>query len=396
MNITVNATSRLQLKVSNDPSNDSSADDSQIEPSELWMEALRSLNDWLLIVSSERQLIGMNHNRLAQGSQKEIAKHADAHEIIHPSCKDENCYFLKAWAKHRRTQDVVKHEVFDEALNRWIHLTIRKLDERGSTRAWRRLYPYAMITLQDASEPRRRSEMEGRKTRFESLKLMAQGVAHEIGNPLAAIQTSLEVLRENVATFDQEKVITYCDRILESITRLQKIVDRSLKSGEAPALHLCPQGLNDFLTRAEGLFSDVMMRKGIRFEVIKCAEADVCFQADITAAEEALVNVVKNALEATPRGKAVRIWTNLSRKTLDIKVVDQGIGIAQEAMAFVFQPFFSTKPGGHGIGLAYTNYLMNKMNGGLNITSSEGSGTEVILTFMREHNSVDANLDPDS
>lgn len=96
---------------------------------------------------------------------------------------------------------------------------------------------------------------------------------------------------------------------------------------------------------------------------------------------QVLVNLLHNALQATPKGKEVRLLVRREKKILQMVVEDEGTGIPQEHLDRIFQPFFTTKPQGTGLGLAITHQIVKDHGGDITVESTPGKGTRVSVSF---------------
>ncbi|MEN8183321.1 MAG: ATP-binding protein, partial [Myxococcota bacterium] len=123
---------------------------------------------------------------------------------------------------------------------------------------------------------------------------------------------------------------------------------------------------------------------GIALEAGPLPTGEQAVLGEPAAIDEALANVIKNALEACDRGGHIAVRTQaLTPKRLAVAIQDDGRGIPSDAMSRLFVPFFSTKADGSGIGLAHVNHLMTGIGGGVDVESREGRGTTVTLWFRR-------------
>lgn len=352
-----------------------------------WENAVDSLDDVLLLVEKGRRVTRANQaiENWGLGDVKSAPK-KDFHDLLHPNCQNSLCYLDNLWYRMSRYtggKGRVEQEVRDDHLNRWVHVSIEPLQPPSDKHFPGVSVPFALFILRDKTELRRQKEMDDRKTRFEAFHLILRGLAHEIGNPLAAMRTSLEVLCESMDRFPPEKVSVYLNRILEGTERLQGIVDRTLKSQYLPELNLEPVPLVTLLGRMQRLFEDNMAAYGINFQVDLPSDTSPMLILDLNSAEEVLVNLLKNAREACRSNDRVHLGYTVEENEANILVEDTGKGMDEDQVHSLFLPFFTTKAGGLGIGLAYSNYLMNKMGGSISIDSEISRGTRVKLRFRR-------------
>lgn len=353
-----------------------------------WIHAVDSLNDVLLLVHEDGMVIRANQAVHRWGiCHVEQAPGKSFHELMHGSCNDPTCYLSNLWYRMTRYlagKGKVEQEIKDDILDRWLHVSIEALPLPDRRSDERKDPPYAMFFIRDISRLRHQKEMDDRRTRFEAFNVILRGLAHEIGNPLAAMRTTVEVLKESLEFFPPEKIQSYLERVVEGTERLQAIVDRTLRSQYLPELKLRPFSLRRLILRMYHLFEDEMTALGINFT---CKAPDDVMDAevflDLTAAEEVMVNLLKNAREACNQNDAVEMSFEVTEKKASIHIRDSGRGMNQSELSSLFLPLFSGKPGGLGLGLAYSNYLMSKMQGTLGVESQPGEGTIITLTFTR-------------
>ena len=106
-------------------------------------------------------------------------------------------------------------------------------------------------------------------------------------------------------------------------------------------------------------------------------------QGDAEQIKQVFFNVIGNAIDAVPEGAEIRVISGLDDEYVFAQVVDQGSGIAKENISRVFEPYFSTKKSGHGIGMMIVHRIMRDHEGEVGIDSKEGAGTIVTLKFPR-------------
>ncbi len=334
-----------------------------------WELAVDSISDLLVLLDSSGKV--MRANRAVEHwslvSVFEV-QGMDVHRLLHRDCDDPSCYLLRL---HPEKSPTIETELLDPKLGCWIHMALEPFTE-GAT-------PYRLLTVRDITEIRERRIQEGRRTRFEALHIVARNLAHEIGNPLAAMQTTTEVLAANIDRFEPAKVNTYLERILEGTQRIQTIVERTIRDQQFTDLAPKVFDLEAFLRRMYRLFQDEVSIRGVHLELKPFSSPELFAFADSTAAEEVLINVLRNALDATSAGGSISLCARSEADQVEILIRDTGRGMSRHQMANIFQPFFTTKAEGAGIGLAYSSYLMRKMGGTIAIDSQVGEGTTVTV-----------------
>ncbi len=211
---------------------------------------------------------------------------------------------------------------------------------------------------------------------------MARQVAHEIKNPLTPIRLGVQHLRrarsDPRVNFDRvlDENVT---RILSEIDRLDEIARAFSRYGSAPA-DLPPPLRIDIAAILRDVVGLEKIGVGDVSWTLRGAEAAVFAEARTDELREVLLNVFENARLA--RARSVTVTLERGGRTVCVRIADDGSGIARASLPRVFEPHFSTRTTGSGLGLAISRRLLESWAGSIDITSAEGSGTEVIITLQ--------------
>ncbi|MEW6541091.1 MAG: ATP-binding protein [Bacillota bacterium] len=249
--------------------------------------------------------------------------------------------------------------------------------------------PWTVITVHDLTE-RRKAELELQRARsLSSLGQVAAGVAHELRNPLASIKGFAQLAGEQE---DVGRIKQHLDIIRREAGHMQEILDRFLLMSRPsrPARRVVDLR-ETVITVWELLYSDSLRRR-IRLE--KELPPDVLIaEVDPQLIRQVLLNLVTNALEATPAGGTVRLTAGASAGEVHLTVSDTGSGIPPQLLDDIFTPFFTTKDDGTGLGLSICNEMVKNHGGTLKVESSEaGSSFRVILPLIRPEQAGSAVL----
>ena len=215
-----------------------------------------------------------------------------------------------------------------------------------------------------------------RQDRLAALGKVVAGVAHEIRNPLNAMSLTLELLerrvRKGLATGDEAR-----EAILE-VERLERILGRLLAFGRPELENRHVQNLQPLLERALRVVDDQSRRK--RVSVTLAEPGPGRFQADVDALaiEQVLINLFLNAIDASPEGGVVRVQVAAESQGVRIEVHDQGPAIPEGVRDHLFDPYFTTKDSGTGLGLAVSREIVCHHGGTIDFDSG-GSGTTFVL-----------------
>jgi signal transduction histidine kinase len=239
---------------------------------------------------------------------------------------------------------------------------------------------HAMI-LRDITESRRSAQETIESERLNALTLLAAGVAHEIGNPLNSLHIHLQLMERKVRELDDNAKAELQDSIdvaRSEIGRLDSIVTQFLRAIRPSRPQLHPENVNTIVEEAVRFFApeirdrDVVVEQELRSDL-------PLLQIDRDQMKQAFYNVIKNSLEAMKRRGSLRIHTDMDDKHVLISFIDSGGGMSPEDLSRVFEPYFTTKPFGTGLGLLIVRRIVREHGGELSIESSQGEGLTLTI-----------------
>ncbi|PKN64946.1 MAG: hypothetical protein CVU57_12530 [Deltaproteobacteria bacterium HGW-Deltaproteobacteria-15] len=230
-----------------------------------------------------------------------------------------------------------------------------------------------------------------RSEKLISLGRLSAGVAHEIRNPLNAMKGAVVHMQRRRA--DDPLIQEYTQLVSEEIDRLNRFVTEFLYFAKQAQPVLMPTDINRLILSIQNLFGGHAREKGIHFKN-QLADGLPLLKVDPQQIEQVLLNILINAVDAMPSGG--RLTTSSSPfRSLDDKesedrvriiVEDTGIGIPAENLHSIFDPFFSTKDTGTGLGLPLSLGIIEAHGGVLQVQSKPGRGTAVIIELPMESN----------
>jgi signal transduction histidine kinase len=213
-----------------------------------------------------------------------------------------------------------------------------------------------------------------RSEKLSTLGEMAAVLAHEIRNPLGSIRGTAEILRDDYLPGNPKH--EFIEIQIKETERLNHVVEDFLRMARQHPLELRDCSIQEELETIVTLVAKDAQNRGVSlyFEP-NAEEAIVC--GDGEKLRQAFLNIVINALQATPSGGSVTIALNKGMSGFDITFRDSGSGIAPDNLQRIFEPFYTTKPDGTGLGLAVTRKIIEGHGGTLDIESEAGKGTIV-------------------
>lgn len=215
-----------------------------------------------------------------------------------------------------------------------------------------------------------------RAEKLSTLGEMAAVLAHEIRNPLGSIRGTAEILRDDYRPGDPK--YEFIEIQIKETERLNHVVEDFLRMARPQAGQMQRCSLREELETIIVLTASDAHQRGIRL-TLEPPEDDLAVTGDGEKLRQAFLNIVINALQATPDGGSVTISTSTSENSREILFRDTGNGIAADALERIFEPFFTTKADGTGLGLAITKKIIEAHGGSLIVESGLGTGTTVMV-----------------
>ena len=230
-----------------------------------------------------------------------------------------------------------------------------------------------LVTLRDVSTRARLEDQIDVTAKLAALAKITSGVAHEVKNPLNAMVLQLEILKSKLR--DQSEEVAPQLRVLSSeLQRLDRVVKTFLDFSRPVELH--PADLNiESLVHEVFTLAEPQARQNNVQLVFDRNGSVPHLRADPDLMKQALLNLVLNGCQAMPSGGQLRVTPRVSSNHLDLEIADQGVGIPPEVQSRIFSLFFSTKPGGTGIGLAMAFRIVQLHNGWMDFSSEVARGT---------------------
>jgi PAS domain S-box-containing protein len=263
------------------------------------------------------------------------------------------------------------------------------------------------LILHDATEARQKTFEAIESERIHSLTLLAASVAHEIGNPLNALHIHLQLMSREVkklhppanaapgrglsrhsraaevdAAEAAKKIEHYLDVAKGEITRLDYIVTQFLQAIRPSAPRFTDASLNEVVRETVELLRPELENRRLNVEE-KLAKGLPPAPLDAGQIKQALVNLIKNAMQAMSPAGTLSVETGQNTEEVWVSVADTGGGIAPDQVNLIFEPFYTTKKKGTGLGLMIVQRIVRQHGGHIELESRVGQGTTFRIWLPR-------------
>jgi len=238
-----------------------------------------------------------------------------------------------------------------------------------------------VMILRDITASRRTAQQAIESERFNALTLLAAGVAHEIGNPLNSLHIHLQLMERSVQNLSdgaKTELQQSIDIARLEVNRLDSIVTQFLRAIRPSRPQLRPENINAIVEEAARFFMPEIQDRDIVVEQELRSDLPL-LQLDRDQMKQAFYNVIKNSLEAMKRRGTLRIRTDRDDTHVLITFVDSGGGMSAENLSRVFEPYFTTKPSGTGLGLLIVRRIVREHGGELSIESGQDKGLTLMI-----------------
>lgn len=243
----------------------------------------------------------------------------------------------------------------------------------------------AVIILRDVTHDRKQEASLVESERLNAVRLLAAGVAHEIGNPLNALNIHLQLLDRELKKIEprnRSTLVEYVDVARTEVARLDLIITQFLKAIRPSKPSLAKTSITGVLKEILSLLKQEIDNRGAHVELEIPADIPA-IRLDKDQIKQAFFNIIKNALQAMPDGGLLLISGAASDRFLAVSFRDNGSGISPENIGHIFEPYYTTKAEGSGIGLMIVQRIIQDHGGRIDVHSKPGVGTTftVFLPF---------------
>ncbi len=244
-----------------------------------------------------------------------------------------------------------------------------------------------VIILRDITEARREREETIESERFSAVTLLAAGVAHEIGNPLNSLDIQLQLLERKlrapgITQAKKQNILESLAIARSEVRRLDQITSQFLKAVRPAPLTCHPSDFNALILESIQFLQNEIENRGITVEVSP-AHSLPLVSIDQDQIRQALYNVIRNSFQAMGSKGLLRVVTGSDDSHVWVSIGDTGGGIASTAIESIFQPYYSTKEEGNGLGLHVVQRIVRAHGGEIILESAEGKGLVFTIRIPR-------------
>jgi PAS domain S-box-containing protein len=232
--------------------------------------------------------------------------------------------------------------------------------------------------IRDLTEVRRMESQIKQREKLSAMGELASGVAHEIKNPLNSIYMIGQRFRNEFRPEDnvtEYKSLT--EALISEVQRVNKIIIQFLSFARPPKLRLSEVSSNKILKELKALIGSQAIEKEILFEINE--DAEVFLNIDYDQMKQAFLNLLQNAVDATPTGGRIKVKLATNNNKAIFEIEDTGKGIPSENFSKIFNLYYSTKSDGVGLGLSMVQQIISQHSGNIFVESQLGVGTKFIV-----------------
>jgi PAS domain S-box-containing protein len=336
---------------------------------------VRSIDDGIVSLDFDGRIINVNEGacRLFQRTEGEMIG-KDFNFLVHDTqYREKRRIIARSTYRTGRWRGEVEILRRDGARVPALLSTAKIMDERGRPMGF-------VSSFKDLTEIKEMQHKMIQSAKLASLGQMAAGVAHEIRNPLGSIKMSLQLIREDLRRAESREAI---EHIRDAVGSMEVIVNELLDYTREITLQVDEYDIGKIVRSAVFGMDEDLRKRGVVVEVADAGSPRTAF-VDGIRIKQVVNNIVKNAVEAAPAGGGrVAIRVSGENGIVRLSVRDDGPGMGPDELEKVFQPFYTTKAQGVGLGMSIVKRLIEMHGGEVRVESAPGRGTVVSVLLPR-------------
>ena len=346
-----------------------------VQENELLEMVLYSMTDGVVVLDEKHSVILLNKaaERLFPFKNGDVVERPLWDALADSSLSE---FFHKALVEHENIEDK-EISLQTSASTRVLSCTMMPLVREGRIQG-------GLLHIEDITEKKAKEARLRRAENLAALTTLTAGVAHEIKNPLGSISIHIQLIQKALGNGangkNTETIQNYLDIVNEEVDRLNGIIVDFLFAVRPMDVNLVAQNLNDLVHELFEFIHYELEEQKIRLE-FNLDDRMPELQLDVKYMKQALLNIVKNAISAMPEGGTLRVETIARDDQVELSIRDTGVGIPEENMTKIFEPYFTTKDFGSGLGLTLVYKIVKEHLGDIEINSKVGEGTTISLSF---------------
>ncbi len=329
---------------------------------------LSSVNDGVIVANSQNRII------ISNPAIQRILEHplnASYDKLVWEQLQNKNLKeFIKNTIEQQNTEKSKELLLAFDEKEKYIEVSIMPFVKEKKVRG-------TVIVIADITEKRHEEIKSRRLESLASLTNVAAAVAHEIKNPLAAMSIHIQLLKKNFKLCNMDvtvKIKKHIRIIEEEIERLNKIVVDFLFAVRPLSIEFSSININNIIKNLHNTFNEEFSTANIHFSLDLDKNIN-SIQGDERFLRQALMNILVNAKAAMPTGGSLEIKTRLKNEVVTIAITDSGEGISEKNLHKIFEPYFTTKHDGTGLGLTMAYKVIKEHQGDISVYSDYGIGT---------------------
>jgi len=235
----------------------------------------------------------------------------------------------------------------------------------------------AVIILRDVTRDREQEVSQIESERLNAVRLLAAGVAHEIGNPLNALTIHLQLIERELKRLEsgrRDALLELAGIARTEVTRLDLIITQFLRALRPSHPNLTPLPVLGVLRETLTLLKQEIENRGLHVE-LECPEGLPAIRIDKDQIKQAFFNIIRNAMQAMADGGLLHIAVRESDRFIAVAFRDNGAGISPGDFTHIFEPYYTTKKEGSGLGLMIVQRIIQDHGGRIDVHSQPGVGT---------------------